>query len=43
MNSASLHVDESVLAAAGTCLPVAEAREKLARGRLVRAFDRVFG
>ena len=43
MNSASLHVDESVLAAAGACLPVAEAREKLARGRLVRAFDRVFG
>ena len=43
MNSASLHVEQSLLAAAGTCRPVADAREKMARGRLVRAFDRMFG
>ena len=43
MNSASLHVEQSLLAAAGTCRRVAEAREKMARGRLVRAFDRMFG
>lgn len=43
MNSASLHVDESLLVAAGPCKQVAPAREKAARGRLVRAIDRVFG
>lgn len=43
MNSASLHVEQSLLAAAGTCRRVAEAREKMGRGRLVRAFDRMFG
>lgn len=43
MNSASLHVESSVLAAAGSCRQVAGAREKMARGRLVRAFDRMFG
>ncbi|PCM43723.1 hypothetical protein [Marinobacter sp. ANT_B65] len=43
MNSASLHVDEGLLTAAGPCTQVAPAREKVARGRLVRAFDRVFG
>ena len=43
MNSASLHVEPSLLAAAGVCKHVADAREKVARGRLVRAFDRMFG
>lgn len=43
MSSASLHVDESLLVAAGHCKQVAPAREKAARGRLVRAIDRVFG
>lgn len=43
MNSASLHVDETLLVAAGPCKQVAPAREKPARGRFVRAFDRVFG
>lgn len=43
MNAASLHVEPTLLAAAGHCQRVAEAREKLARGRLVRAFDRMFG
>lgn len=43
MNSASLHVDASLLPAAGDCRPIAPAREKTSRGRLVRAFDRMFG
>lgn len=43
MNSASLHVESSLFAAAGVCKHVADAREKVARGRLVRAFDRMFG
>jgi len=43
MNSASLHVDEGLLVAAGPCKKVAPAREKAAKGRLVRAIDRVFG
>lgn len=44
MNSASLRIDQSVLPAAGTCVSVALAREKLATGRrLVRAFDNLFG
>lgn len=43
MNSASLHVDQALPVAAGACEQVAPAREKTARGRLVRAIDRVFG
>lgn len=43
MNSASLNVDQSLLAAAGQCRQVGPAREPIARGRLVRAFDRMFG
>ncbi|GGE67826.1 hypothetical protein GCM10011533_20220 [Streptosporangium jomthongense] len=43
MNSASLHMDEGLLVAAGPCRQVAPAREKAAKGRLVRAIDRVFG
>lgn len=43
MNSASLHVDQSVPAAAGDCQQVGPAREKVTRGRFVRAFDRMFG
>jgi hypothetical protein len=43
LNSASLHVEQSLLVAAGPCRHVADAREKVARGRLVRAFDRMFG
>ncbi|MBW0148819.1 hypothetical protein [Marinobacter arenosus] len=43
MNSASLRVEQSLLAAAGTCRRVGPARENIARGRLVRAFDRMFG
>lgn len=43
MNSASLHVDQSLPVAAGPCSPVAPARVKAAKGRFVRAFDRVFG
>ncbi|MFO8141695.1 MAG: hypothetical protein R6T87_07375, partial [Marinobacter sp.] len=44
MNSASLHIDPSVIAEAGQCQPIAPAREKLARGRrLVRTFDHMFG
>ncbi|HTN32998.1 MAG TPA: hypothetical protein VL091_03235 [Marinobacter sp.] len=43
MNSASLHVDQSLLAAAGECQQVGPAREKVTRGRFVRAFDRMFG
>ncbi|MBW4935723.1 hypothetical protein [Marinobacter sp. F4206] len=43
MNSASLHVEQTLLAAAGECQPVGPARENMTRGRLVRAFDRMFG
>ncbi|WP_336367174.1 hypothetical protein [Marinobacter sp. C2H3] len=43
MNAASLRVDAKLSPAAGTCRKVAEARESLSRGRLVRAFDRIFG
>lgn len=43
MNSASLHVDQTVFAAAGKCQQVGFAREKVSRGRFVRAFDRMFG
>lgn len=44
MNSASLHIEHSVIAEAGLCQLVAPAREKLARGRrLVRTFDHMFG
>ncbi|WP_246166810.1 hypothetical protein [Marinobacter salinexigens] len=43
MSSASLRVDSALLPAAGNCQLVGEAREPVARGRLVRAFDRMFG
>ncbi|MGC8121330.1 hypothetical protein [Marinobacter sp. VGCF2001] len=44
MNSASLHIEQTVPAYAGECRPVAPAREKMIKGRrLVRAFDRMFG
>lgn len=43
MNSASLHVDQSLPSAAGECHQVGPAREKATRGRFVRAFDRMFG
>ncbi len=43
MNSASLNVDTKLLPAAGVCQRVGPAREEMARGRLVRAFDRIFG
>lgn len=43
MSSASLRVDSTLLPAAGECRLVGEAREPVARGRLVRAFDRMFG
>lgn len=43
MNSASLRVDTTLLPAAGNCRKVGDAREKSSRGRLVRAFDRMFG
>lgn len=43
VNSASLHVDQAVPAAAGACTQVAQARVQAARGRFIRAFDRVFG
>ncbi|MGO1461252.1 MAG: hypothetical protein ACTHV7_02910 [Oleiphilaceae bacterium] len=43
MNSASLHVDQALPVAAGTCEQIAPAREKVSRGRLVRAVDRVLG
>lgn len=43
MNSASLNVDQALLPAAGVCRQVGAAREPVARGRLVRAFDRMFG
>jgi len=44
LSSASLRVEPSVIPAAGRCELVAPAREKMARGgRLVRAFDHIFG
>ncbi|MGM0953755.1 MAG: hypothetical protein ACQEW7_12340 [Pseudomonadota bacterium] len=44
MSSASLRIEPSVTAAAGSCELIAPAREKLAKGRsLVRAFDHIFG
>ena len=43
MSSASLRVEESLLPAAGECRQVGPARERISRGRLVRAFDRMFG
>ncbi len=43
MSSASLRVEESLLPAAGQCQQVGPARERVARGRLIRAFDRMFG
>lgn len=43
MNSASLNVDRTLFAAAGTCKLVSPAREKSGRGRLIRTFDRMFG
>lgn len=43
MNSASLNVDETLFPAAGQCRLITPAREKGSRGRLVRAFDRMFG
>ena len=43
MSSASLRVERGLHQAAGACVAVGEAREKISRGRLVRAFDRMFG
>ncbi|MBB5322739.1 hypothetical protein [Marinobacter oulmenensis] len=43
MGSASLRIDAAVISDAGHCEPVAPAREKLVKGRLVRAFDHLFG
>lgn len=43
MNSARLRVDSKVMAAAGSCTLVSEAREHSSRGGLIRAYDRMFG
>lgn len=43
MNSASLHVDQTLFSAAGNCSLITPPRETGSRGRLVRAFDRMFG
>jgi len=44
MNSASLRVERGLHREAGPCSLAAQAREKVSRGgRLVRAFDRMFG
>ncbi|QSP96253.1 hypothetical protein LPB19_07715 [Marinobacter salinisoli] len=43
MNSATLRVDDALLPAAGECQQVGPARERVSRGRLIRAFDRMFG